>query len=39
MEDGMIRRRDFLRLTAGTAYVGLLAACDTGREGLKDQLE
>ena len=27
----------FLRLTAGTASVGLLAACDTGGEGLKGQ--
>ena len=34
----MIRRCDFLRLTAGAAAsVGLLAACDTG--GLKDQRE
>jgi phospholipase/carboxylesterase len=32
----MINRRDFLRLTAGTASVGLLAACDTGG-GLKGQ--
>jgi len=38
MDDGMIRRRDFLRLTAGAAAsVGLLAACDTG--GLKGQRE
>src|SRR5215218_11262114 len=38
MDDGMIRRCDFLRLTAGAAAsVGLLAACDTG--GLKDQRE
>jgi phospholipase/carboxylesterase len=36
-DDGMINRRDFLRLTAGTASVGLLAACDTGGEGLKGQ--
>jgi phospholipase/carboxylesterase len=35
--DGMINRRDFLSLTAGTAFVGLLAACDTGGEGLKGQ--
>jgi phospholipase/carboxylesterase len=35
-DDGMINRRDFLRLTAGTASVGLLAACDTGG-GLKGQ--
>jgi phospholipase/carboxylesterase len=34
---GMINRRDFLSLTAGTAFVGLLAACDTGGEGLKGQ--
>ena len=27
-DDGMINRRDFLRFTAGTAYVGILAACD-----------
>jgi predicted esterase len=33
----MINRRDFLRLTAGTASAGLLAACDTGRGGLKGQ--
>jgi len=33
----MINRRDFLRLTAGTASAGLLADCDTGREGLKGQ--
>jgi phospholipase/carboxylesterase len=37
MDDGMINRRDFLRLTAGAASVGLLAACDSGREGLKGQ--
>jgi len=36
----MIRRCDFLRLTAGAAAsVGLLAAYDTRREGLKDQRE
>jgi hypothetical protein len=39
MDDGMIRRRDFLRLTAGAASVGLLAACDTGGGGLKGQRE
>jgi phospholipase/carboxylesterase len=40
MDDGMIRRCDFLRLTAGAAAsVGLLTACDTRREGLKDQRE
>jgi phospholipase/carboxylesterase len=39
MDDLMIRRRDFLRLTAGAASIGLLAACDTGGEGLKDQRE
>jgi phospholipase/carboxylesterase len=40
MDDLMIRRRDFLRLTAGAAAsVGLLAACDTRREELKDQRE
>jgi phospholipase/carboxylesterase len=33
----VINGRDFLRFTAGTAYLGLLAACDTGREGLKGQ--
>jgi hypothetical protein len=34
----MINRRDFLSLTAGTAFVGLLvAACATGGEGLKGQ--
>jgi phospholipase/carboxylesterase len=38
-DDGMIRRCDFLRFTAGAASVGLLAACDTGGEGLKDQRE
>jgi phospholipase/carboxylesterase len=37
MNDEMINRRDFLRLTAGTASVGLFAACDTGGEGLKGQ--
>jgi phospholipase/carboxylesterase len=35
----MINRRNFLKFTAGTAYLGLLAACDTGREGLKGQRE
>jgi phospholipase/carboxylesterase len=35
----MISRRDFLNLTASTVSVGLLAACDTGREGLKGQRE
>jgi predicted esterase len=35
----MINRRDFLRLTAGTASVGLLAACDTGGGELKRQRE
>jgi phospholipase/carboxylesterase len=39
MDDGMIRRRDFLRLTAGAVSVGLLAACDTGGGGLKGQRE
>jgi phospholipase/carboxylesterase len=40
MDEGMIRRRDFLRFTAGAAAsVGLLAACDTRREELKDQRE
>jgi predicted esterase len=33
----MINRRDFLRLTAGAASGGLLAACDTEGEGLKGQ--
>jgi phospholipase/carboxylesterase len=35
----MINRRDFLRLAAGTASVGLLAACDTGGGGLRGQQE
>ncbi|MDQ3861946.1 MAG: hypothetical protein M3317_00270, partial [Actinomycetota bacterium] len=39
MDDGMINRRDFLRLVGGDASAGLLAACDTGREGLKGQQE
>jgi phospholipase/carboxylesterase len=39
MDDGMIRRRDFLRLTAGAVSVGLLAACDRGGGGLKGQRE
>jgi phospholipase/carboxylesterase len=39
MDDGMIRRRDFLRLTVGAVSVGLLAACDTGGGGLKGQRE
>src|SRR5919107_461217 len=39
MDDLMISRRDFLNLTAGTVSVGLLAACDTEGEGLKDQRE
>src|SRR5918999_6359461 len=39
MEDGMIRWRDFLRLTAGAVSVGLLAACDTGGGELKGQRE
>src|SRR5215212_11327261 len=40
MDDLMIRRRDFLRLTAGAAAsVGLLATFDTRREELKDQRE
>jgi phospholipase/carboxylesterase len=39
MDDGMIRRRDFLRLTAGAVSVGLLAACDTGGGELKRQRE
>jgi predicted esterase len=39
MDDGKIRRRDFLRLTAGAVSVGLLAACDTGGGGLKGQRE
>ena len=34
-DEGMINRRDFLRLTAGAASGGLLAACDTEGEGLK----
>jgi phospholipase/carboxylesterase len=38
-DGGMINRRDFLRLAAGTASVGLLAACDAGGEGLKGQQE
>jgi predicted esterase len=38
-DDGMINRRDFLKFTTGTAYLGLLAACDTGGEGLKGQRE
>jgi len=35
MDDGMIRRRDFLRLSAGALSFGLLTACDTPaiREG------
>src|SRR5215212_9687558 len=37
MDGGKIGRRDFLSLTAGAVSVGLLAACDTGREGLKGQ--
>ena len=36
-DEGMINRRDFLRLTAGAASGGLLAACDTEGEGLKGQ--
>src|SRR5215217_758491 len=39
MDGGKIGRRDFLSLTAGAVSVGLLAACDTGREGLKGQRE
>jgi phospholipase/carboxylesterase len=39
MDDGKIRRRDFLRLTAGAVSVGLLAACDTGGGELKGQRE
>ena len=38
-DDGMIRRCDFLRLTAGAVSVGLLAACDTGGGELKGQRE
>jgi phospholipase/carboxylesterase len=37
MDGGKIGRRDFLSLTAGAVSVGLLAACDTGREGLKGE--
>src|SRR5215210_3962514 len=37
MDDGMINRRDFLRLVAGAASAGLLAACDSEGEGLKGQ--
>jgi phospholipase/carboxylesterase len=33
----MINRRGFLRFTAGIVSVSLLAACDTGGEGLKGQ--
>src|SRR5919107_1454469 len=39
MDGGMIRRRDFLKLTAGAVFVGLLTACDTEGEGLKGQRE
>jgi phospholipase/carboxylesterase len=39
MDDGMINRRDFLRFTAGAASVGLLAGCNTQREGLEGQQE
>ena len=39
MDDGVIRRHDFLRLTAGAVSVGLLAACGTGGGGLKGQRE
>jgi phospholipase/carboxylesterase len=35
----VINRRDFLRFTAGTVSVGLLAAYDTGGGGLKGQRE
>jgi phospholipase/carboxylesterase len=35
----VINRRDFLRFTAGTVSVGLLAACDMGGGGLKGQRE
>src|SRR5215207_8639832 len=39
MDEGMINRRDFLRLVAGVASAGLLAACDSEGEGLKGQHE
>jgi phospholipase/carboxylesterase len=39
MVDGMINRRDFLRLVGGAAYTGLLAACDSEGERLKGQQE
>jgi phospholipase/carboxylesterase len=39
MDDGMINRRDFLRLLGGAASAGLLAACDSEGEGLKGQQE
>jgi phospholipase/carboxylesterase len=39
MGDGMINRRDFLRLTAGTASLCFLAACDTQGEDLKSRQE
>src|SRR5215213_4087104 len=39
MDDGMINRRDFLRLVGGAASAGLLAACDSEGEGLKGQQE
>src|SRR5215210_1014944 len=36
---GMINRRGFLRLVAGAASAGLLAACDSEGEGLKGYQE
>jgi phospholipase/carboxylesterase len=39
IDDGMINRRDFLRLVGGAASAGLLAACDSEGEGLKGQQE
>ena len=39
MVDGMINRRDFLRLVGGAASAGLLAACDSEGERLKGHQE
>jgi phospholipase/carboxylesterase len=39
MDDGMINRRDFLRIVGGAASAGLLAACDSEGEGLTGQQE
>jgi predicted esterase len=39
MDDGMINRRDFLRIVRGAASAGFLAACDSEGEGLKGQQE